>query len=428
MPTLVPSDIYPALRRFLLAANLPGTLKAFQNELGWHGDDPGVRLGLPKCLKALDLIASCQLWVSSQQSASAPGHVAAAPERRLGNRESTTSGDAATSAMKKSSKWSDPVNLLGNLLKKTVVEDTKGVKRKTVDDVSRAPAVDGATAESVEEQHPQKRKKANRKERQARQQAAENTTTVESSAGAVEEPAPSLRKSKVPAAASTATSKEETPCESGAAAADRSSLQTGRGRGMGQGKGDGRGRGQGLAEATAKATAEAKAKAEAAKKPRDLLQVFVGGLPFTVDEAALRKEFSKCGAISKLNMPLHEFTGTSKGIAFITYEDEEGMLAAMKYNGEEFKGRVLKVNRGGAFTPAVHKIFVKGLPYETTEDALKKHFGDCGEIENARMPKDDEGNYKGYAFITYTDKGSCQKALEFNQTDYLGRWISVKMA
>merc|ERR1711920_1126776 len=73
-------------------------------------------------------------------------------------------------------------------------------------------------------------------------------------------------------------------------------------------------------------------------------------------------------------------------------------------------------------------VFVRGLPFATTEESLKKDFAECGEIENLRMPLNDEGSCRGIAFIKYAAKEGCDKALEFNETDYGGRTIYCSMA
>merc|ERR1712007_338890 len=68
-------------------------------------------------------------------------------------------------------------------------------------------------------------------------------------------------------------------------------------------------------------------------------------------------------------------------------------------------------------------IVVKGLPYSTTEEMLKKDFTECGEMVTCRMPLNEEGTCKGIAFIQFTNKEGMDKALAFNETDYGGRTI-----
>merc|ERR1711865_1036111 len=71
-------------------------------------------------------------------------------------------------------------------------------------------------------------------------------------------------------------------------------------------------------------------------------------------------------------------------------------------------------------------VFVGGLPFSTTEEVLKKDFTECGEIVNFRMPLNDEGNARGIAFIEYANAEGVEKALKFNETEYGGRWLSVR--
>jgi len=86
------------------------------------------------------------------------------------------------------------------------------------------------------------------------------------------------------------------------------------------------------------------------------------------------------------------------------------------------KGKGKKGKSGGG---DVNTVFVRGLPFSVTEEALNKDFGECGEVANLRMPLNDEGSPRGFAFITYSDKEGMDKAMAFNETDYCGRTIFV---
>jgi len=74
------------------------------------------------------------------------------------------------------------------------------------------------------------------------------------------------------------------------------------------------------------------------------------------------------------------------------------------------------------------EVFVGGLPFSATEETVKKDFAECGKIVAFRLPLNDEGNARGIAFIEYADKESCDKALKFHDTEYGGRWLSVRMS
>jgi hypothetical protein len=68
---VVPSDIFPVVRRFLLESGLQRTLKAFQKETEVGVDEvtpvPKKRRGLLKRLESLELTAACELWLQRHE-------------------------------------------------------------------------------------------------------------------------------------------------------------------------------------------------------------------------------------------------------------------------------------------------------------------------------------------------------------------------
>lgn len=74
------------------------------------------------------------------------------------------------------------------------------------------------------------------------------------------------------------------------------------------------------------------------------------------------------------------------------------------------------------------KVFVGGIPFRTDEVTLRSDFEECGEIAEFVYPKDDQGRYKGIAFVTYTTKAAVEKALKYDGDDYGGRVLKVAMA
>ncbi len=86
-------------------------------------------------------------------------------------------------------------------------------------------------------------------------------------------------------------------------------------------------------------------------------KLYVGNLPFTVDESALRDLFSEAGAVDTVNIIMDAYNGRSKGFGFVEMgTDSEADSAIEKFNGLELEGRTLRVdkarpreNRGGSF-------------------------------------------------------------------------------
>jgi len=92
------------------------------------------------------------------------------------------------------------------------------------------------------------------------------------------------------------------------------------------------------------------------------------------------------------------------------------------------KGKNGKDGGGKGGLDNENTVFVRGLPFATSEEELKKDFGECGEIVSLRMPLNDEGSCRGIAFIRYSAKEGMDKAIAFNDTDYGGRIISCTAA
>ena len=76
-----------------------------------------------------------------------------------------------------------------------------------------------------------------------------------------------------------------------------------------------------------------------------MTKLYVGNLPFTATEEAVRGLFSPHGAIEKLALINDRDTGRPRGFGFIEMSTkEEGAAAIQRFNGQEVSGRALKVN------------------------------------------------------------------------------------
>src|SRR3990167_1500815 len=74
-------------------------------------------------------------------------------------------------------------------------------------------------------------------------------------------------------------------------------------------------------------------------------KIYVGNLPYSTTEDALRSFFSQCGSIKEVKLIVDFGTGRSKGFGFITFANAEACEKAVKgANDQEMDGRKLKVN------------------------------------------------------------------------------------
>lgn len=76
------------------------------------------------------------------------------------------------------------------------------------------------------------------------------------------------------------------------------------------------------------------------------------------------------------------------------------------------------------------KLYVGGLSYDTTEDALKEFFSQAGTVESASIITDRMSNRsKGFGFVEMSSDEEATKAIEmFNGKELDGRSLTVNEA
>lgn len=75
------------------------------------------------------------------------------------------------------------------------------------------------------------------------------------------------------------------------------------------------------------------------------IKLYVGGLPYSVNDQELNEYFSKEGKVASAVVIMDKFSGRSKGFGFVEFEDaEEGKNAIKNLDGKDFGGRKLVVN------------------------------------------------------------------------------------
>ncbi len=82
------------------------------------------------------------------------------------------------------------------------------------------------------------------------------------------------------------------------------------------------------------------------------MKVYVGNLPFSVDDEKLKELFSPYGEIEEATVISDKFSGRSKGFGFVTFKDEESAKKAIsEMNEKEVEGRNIKVNEAKPMDP-----------------------------------------------------------------------------
>ncbi len=76
------------------------------------------------------------------------------------------------------------------------------------------------------------------------------------------------------------------------------------------------------------------------------------------------------------------------------------------------------------------RLYVGGIPYNTSDDALRSAFAQAGEVASASIIMDRAtGRSKGFGFVEMADDASAQAAIDmWNGKDFEGRKLTVNEA
>ena len=93
------------------------------------------------------------------------------------------------------------------------------------------------------------------------------------------------------------------------------------------------------------------------------MNIFVGSLPWSIEEADLRESFEAYGTVDSVKIITDKFTGRSKGFGFIEMpNDEEGQKAIDELNGASVDGRAIVVNKSEPKPEGERKSFNSSRP------------------------------------------------------------------
>jgi hypothetical protein len=75
-----------------------------------------------------------------------------------------------------------------------------------------------------------------------------------------------------------------------------------------------------------------------------MTKLYVGNLPFTATEDAVRNLFAPHGTVEKLALINDRDTGRPRGFGFLEMSSADASRAMQALNGKDFDGRALKIN------------------------------------------------------------------------------------
>jgi len=90
-------------------------------------------------------------------------------------------------------------------------------------------------------------------------------------------------------------------------------------------------------------------------------KLYVGGLPYSVTDDALKQSFSQAGTVVSATVIMDKFTNRSKGFGFVEMSSEEEAKAAITmFDGKDYEGRILKVNEARPMEPRENRPYQSG--------------------------------------------------------------------
>jgi len=81
-------------------------------------------------------------------------------------------------------------------------------------------------------------------------------------------------------------------------------------------------------------------------------KLFVGSLPWAIDDQGLEDLFKDFGTVSSAKVIMDRETGRSKGFGFVEFDDDDAAKSAMsKLNGSDVQGRTIVVSEARPLEP-----------------------------------------------------------------------------
>ncbi|XP_056013578.1 CUGBP Elav-like family member 2 isoform X17 [Ostrea edulis] len=149
----------------------------------------------------------------------------------------------------------------------------------------------------------------------------------------------------------------------------------------------------------------------------DAIKMFVGQIPRSMDENDLRKMFEEFGAVFQLNVLRDKATGQSKGCCFVTFYTRKAALDAQNalHNIKTMNGMHHPIQMKPADSEKRNeerKLFVGMISKKCSESDVKMMFAPFGSIEDCTILRDQNGQSRGCAFVTYANRQSALNAIK----------------
>jgi len=185
--------------------------------------------------------------------------------------------------------------------------------------------------------------------------------------------------------------------------------------------------GQGAEAGRRRAATAESATSEEQCHPR---KIFVGGLAHKTTTQQLRDHFQRHGSVVDA-VVLRWPDGRSRGFGYVTFAEAGPASAAIRGQPHYIGSRQVDVKRA---VPGTNKLFVGGLPQQSSAAELRGHFENFGVVSDAVVMIDPAtSRSRGFGFVCFLPGQEGAEAVSAALADYKnhrlrGKWIEVKSA
>jgi len=161
--------------------------------------------------------------------------------------------------------------------------------------------------------------------------------------------------------------------------------------------------------------------------------LYIGNVDQKIDEEILWELMVQAGPLATVHLPKDKITQQHMGYGFIEYKSEEDADYAIKVlNMVKLFGKPLRLNKSSKDRRVAEvgaNLFVGNLSEDVDEKTLYDTFASFGVLLFAKIMRDENGEGKGFGFISYDSFDAADNALTSMNGQFLcNRPISVSYA
>ncbi|GAW06502.1 rna-binding protein prp24 [Lentinula edodes] len=164
--------------------------------------------------------------------------------------------------------------------------------------------------------------------------------------------------------------------------------------------------------------------------------LYVTNFPENADDSYIRNLFGKYGTIFDVRWPSKKFKNTRR-FCYVQFTSPTSAQASLELHGQELEpDRVINVlisNPGRKKERTDQdandrELHVAGLSKQTTKHDLQKLFTKFGPVKDIRMAMDNDGKFRGFAFVEFENESHARAALDANNQELKGRRMAITIA